>query len=1147
MALGTLGPQSEEEKLNDHGDPIVTPQFGPGSPLKDLEEQFAAPSIADSDRNNEVTRLNKNLDEPSYGKKSADAIASQEETSGSERAGFWKNDEGKESFTRIRRGLRFTRKKTATGLVIGAIGLGGFGFFSFIQGPLQLVHLSQILQKPFGQQEKDSESRLKGLLRFARSGDFGETRVGYFGSRSAIKTEDKLKKMGVTFVDKDPGGFPREVRIDLVDYERETGKKFNAEKYATDAKLPLNQVNVDTAGKYVTVRDPSGKVLKASVFRSATKPLVGTLFEGKRFGKVTTSVKARPVLNKNGAYSKLHPWKRLEAASLKKAAEIDAKRQAKKKQRSEKAQKRFDNLKKKVSPKTAAAGAGAATLQLGVCLVRDVAHEVPLVNHESTNIPARNDALEKISWGEQTKSNYDFNESQPGQAVKGLTDSKGNSVWQSKALDALANGGEGKGTDFDQETKNNFSHNSPEADVEKALETYGGANHLCSPAGIIIGAGIGIVSIALAAPTGGASLVTYAAFQAGTAAATMGILAVVTQQAINALKDEPLPERFTSAPFQGSVDAFGSVDLAGDFYRKSGGAPLDERATADTVTVDAEGDEEFKRRSFFARTFDVYDYRTLASRTIDKINPSVEANLNSLASTATKPWSLFSGFAGMFDRKAQAAEKAYDFGIPKYGFKQSELTNDIFEDPYDNANKAAAILDSDPSYIERAKKCFGVELSKGGNGWEVDLVDNPDGDPEKDVVPSTADYVSAKCAEGNDNWLRIRLFIFDSRTMEAYACYDNDEEACAAIGVTSGGSKGSADAVNPNIFVLGDSLTVGMRDLGELEDKLKEKDWVPTAIEATGSRTVSLALGEDIDKNKDNIKKSGTIVIALGTNKGTDFKSNAKKLIDKMRELSPDAQIFWMNAYGGKDNYKQINDSIDELAAVENIEVIDWSKEYKGDSDKYPWGDAAQIHHDAKGYKNKSLFLLDSIGSPPAGDGGSVQGVECPTKLTSITVGGTKYYQMPGAPNGEYTFDGGTPSAQRYGKKELVCTIHTVAKAYKAKHGAKSTVKVGDLNASGHASHKWGVGVDINAKGQLAAADSLDGNYNKEATLDLGKMFIDTGKVKNIWWCGTDGSIQELLTYAQSKNKSISIQCLPNHEDHFHVDISAARGAEHTP
>jgi hypothetical protein len=175
-------------------------------------------------------------------------------------------------------------------------------------------------------------------------------------------------------------------------------------------------------------------------------------------------------------------------------------------------------------------------------------------------------------------------------------------------------------------------------------------------------------------------------------------------------------------------------------------------------------------------------------------------------------------------------------------------------------------------------------------------------------------------------------------------------------------------------------------------------------------------------------------------------------------------------------------------------------------------------------------------------------GLQCPSDLSkTVSVSGFTYYQMPAAENGEYTFDPGAVEAQRYGQKELVCVLYTVAKNYKEKYGTKSTVKVGDLNASGHASHKWGVAADLNAKGALAAADSTDGAYNKEATIELGKMLVATGKIKNIWWCPSDDSAQKIKEYADSQNKPITIQCIAGHENHFHVDISAERGPAYTP
>ena len=182
--------------------------------------------------------------------------------------------------------------------------------------------------------------------------------------------------------------------------------------------------------------------------------------------------------------------------------------------------------------------------------------------------------------------------------------------------------------------------------------------------------------------------------------------------------------------------------------------------------------------------------------------------------------------------------------------------------------------------------------------------------------------------------------------------------------------------------------------------------------------------------------------------------------------------------------------------------------------------------------------------------GTGVNGAICPDNIESLrhpTQAG--YYQLPDAPNGEYTFDGGTGPEQRYGSKQLVCVVYTVALAYKDKYKESSTIDVGDLNASGHETHYKGVAVDLSADGSITAANDHNSysTYSDEATIDLGKMFIDTGSIKNIWWCPPDApndddangaSHNAIRQYAESKGTPVNIKCITNHASHFHVDIA---------
>src|SRR3990167_8389925 len=128
------------------------------------------------------------------------------------------------------------------------------------------------------------------------------------------------------------------------------------------------------------------------------------------------------------------------------------------------------------------------------------------------------------------------------------------------------------------------------------------------------------------------------------------------------------------------------------------------------------------------------------------------------------------------------------------------------------------------------------------------------------------------------------------------------------------------------------------------------------------------------------------------------------------------------------------------------------------------------------------------------------------------------------------------------GKKELVGVIYTVSQAWMKKY-PDSRLRVGDLNASGHNSHRWGVAVDITISNQSAA----NTGGSRERNIELGKMFANTGLLKNIWFC--DNTVNsEVVKYARANNLSLQqMSCVSGHNDHFHVDITPPRGPASTP
>ncbi len=195
----------------------------------------------------------------------------------------------------------------------------------------------------------------------------------------------------------------------------------------------------------------------------------------------------------------------------------------------------------------------------------------------------------------------------------------------------------------------------------------------------------------------------------------------------------------------------------------------------------------------------------------------------------------------------------------------------------------------------------------------------------------------------------------------------------------------------------------------------------------------------------------------------------------------------------------------------------------------------------------KTLLTFDlgtTTGGTPDGSGGSpppsAGSLNYPPNLGNADSLG--YYQMPIALNGEYIFNGGTCAAQRYGKRELTGVIYTVALNWKDKY-PDSRLMVGDLNASGHASHANGIDVDIFTSNRSGA----DVRGSKERNIELGKMFVNTKLIDMIFF--NDSQVNAAVTaYARQNNLPLTVmKSWPGHDDHFHVRIAAPKGPQYTP
>ncbi len=226
-----------------------------------------------------------------------------------------------------------------------------------------------------------------------------------------------------------------------------------------------------------------------------------------------------------------------------------------------------------------------------------------------------------------------------------------------------------------------------------------------------------------------------------------------------------------------------------------------------------------------------------------------------------------------------------------------------------------------------------------------------------------------------------------------------EPNACDPNGSSEDTGSEAVTAEDP-VFILGDSITVMSED--DITRFFGSKNVKISKIDAAGSRSLTRkGVGntsgvEAISANEKAIKRSSSIIIALGTNADDDvnsgkssiFKANAKKLIKEVKKINPDISIFWTSLFakesgsgGFTKHISTYNKAIKELASSENFEIIDTSEvgnELASD----------KIHPSTTGQKIFARALLKpflGLSAPGATGGSSVlQGHKLPA-----TKGGT--------------------------------------------------------------------------------------------------------------------------------------------------------------
>jgi hypothetical protein len=725
----------------------------------------------------------------------------------------YSDDGGKNTGKPKKKRGRFTVQRAAVGGgITGAILAAVMGGLSIYQGPLQLTHLAQLLHIPGFGNEQDSGIQTGRLIRAARSGQYGETRVGKVGSimvnGGCIGTKctpgivNQLKDIGIEF----KTGSISQVNRGTVDTAKlkkvfpELDGKGRAEA------LKILQERIPEL-KGITINNLGGSDVKGWKFTfdarnvdlgqvaSIVKRSVGFLHDGK----VATAIDAR-VLKIfyglkglwNPGTKKTQELKNKYANKVERRARIKEQANALKPAETSKYAAAKKNLKDKVSGNEAKLS-GALLITAGACLVRSIAGDIVVANRGAVAVPAVIGVANKEAWGSKVQTG-DAHSEEAGAQAESLIDDNGNSVFQAQALKALYDPTTKEGVDIEPEYKQAFSKDTTEADINNTLGLGGVGAALCSPGGQILQIGASLALIVAGPFSGGATWASLGAKIAATSAA----ISFIHDRVVDIARDDVVIPKPLAGPVGGNILAYGSRELYNTTCRASGCVEL---SNSDSAAIDRRqliaSRQEFRNKPLLAQVFDTSDYRTPASRFTDSLSPDPTQNLSHVASSLLNIGGIFSHAFASLIPSAKAADKPYDWGFPKYGIPQQITDDPALQDPYDNADKVAAILDSgDQTYVNKARTCFGVEISKGADGWFVTAVE--------ETNPNEATYIDAHCNDLSDsNWSRMILFVFDSRTMDAMDCFIGDtpssDESCQIVGASDAGSPSSTDSQsNPN-------------------------------------------------------------------------------------------------------------------------------------------------------------------------------------------------------------------------------------------------------------------------------------------------------------------------------------------------------------
>lgn len=710
-------------------------------------------------------------------------------------------------------------------------------FLGFSSGPFEFVHIAQLLTGPFsvlGHVNAASDYRMGKLLyQIYKTGDIsnfdaGDTRLGVVGKALKKPVLQGLEDRGITpeyGTLKTFDGFTVDITNPKSPYyglsQEEALTKLQTD-LGNSKKLTFTWSDADQTKIFVSGEGFNGD---AEAIK-ATSAIIAQTYDNWLFGKVAAALNSHFLFQYTEA-SSFHPLRKLQVQKTQQLIDAlkawwndrntklkdgvdpstidtaNAQEQTQTTDPNGKPQTQTIDASGDSGPVTAgsiraklvdlpgvkpgltAAGA-VATIVAIICLLQALDHGIGAIRYVQVMLPMMREAMGAISVGSQIMTNQDVDINEVNQLANQFNTydaqtHQTTSSWSDAAPIEALGGGKG-GIDLDSNMKDMFSG----APAWLKWTENGAVTTLCNATVQLVA---GVASVAIGIFSG--ELTSTAI---GLAAGYFVVPNIVNFVG-NLLAGTAIDPSTLSGAQWGNVIAYGAR-LAGNAQSlQYGGVALNNQQVAELDgSAEAQSQSEFHAESLADRLFNPYDYRSIVGSTVDQID--LAGGPQGVMATITNLPALFGSLIKMpvslLSSVSHADTTSYQYPFPEFGFSQSDLTNPAVDDPVANAKIVGNLLDNnntngEPNYIQEGLDCFGVSITKGPDGWDAEpstaspsdngfVQDRTRGVNAYD--PGT--YDQNACMKNNDlNWLRFRMWIFDTRLANGYACYMGDATSCA--------------------------------------------------------------------------------------------------------------------------------------------------------------------------------------------------------------------------------------------------------------------------------------------------------------------------------------------------------------------------------